>query len=43
MTWAQKISVVVGGIIFGFGLALSGAARPEVTLSFLRLEDLWRW
>ena len=29
----------VGGIIFGFGLALSGMAIPEVVLSFLHLED----
>lgn len=29
----------VGGIVFGFGLALSGMAVPEVVLSFLHLED----
>jgi len=29
----------IGGIVFGFGLALSGMAIPEVVLSFLYLED----
>lgn len=32
--------VVVGGILFGFGLGFSGMARPEIVLSFLRLRDL---
>lgn len=31
--------VVVGGIIFGFGLAFSHMARPEVVLQFLQFED----
>ncbi|MFN9978407.1 MAG: YeeE/YedE family protein, partial [bacterium] len=26
----------VGGVLFGFGLAFSGMARPEVVLSFLQ-------
>jgi uncharacterized membrane protein YedE/YeeE len=30
---------VVGGLVFGFGLALSGMAKPEVVLSFLELDD----
>lgn len=30
----------VGGVLFGFGLAFSGMARPEVVLSFLQLRDL---
>lgn len=30
----------IGGILFGFGLALAGATSPEVVLSFLQLEDL---
>jgi uncharacterized membrane protein YedE/YeeE len=30
----------LGGVLFGFGLALSGMARPEVVLSFLQLHDL---
>jgi hypothetical protein len=31
---------VIGGLLFGFGLALSGMTKPEVVLSFLQLEDL---
>lgn len=31
---------VVSGIVFGFGLALSGMVRPEVVLSFLKFQDL---
>lgn len=29
-----------GGLLFGFGLALSGMTKPEVVLSFLQLTDL---
>ncbi|MDL5360465.1 YeeE/YedE family protein [Halalkalicoccus sp. NIPERK01] len=32
--------IYVGGSIFGFGLAISGMARPEVVLDFLQFEDL---
>ncbi|SDM54470.1 hypothetical protein SAMN04487949_2022 [Halogranum gelatinilyticum] len=32
--------ILVGGLIFGFGLALSRMARPEVVLDFLQFEDL---
>ena len=32
--------MLLGGLVFGFGLALSGMTRPEVVLSFLHLEDL---
>ncbi|UHH26864.1 DUF6691 family protein [Halobacterium noricense] len=32
--------VLLGGIVFGFGLALSGMAKPEVVLDFLQLDDL---
>ena len=32
--------VFAGGVVFGFGLALSGMTRPEVVLSFLQLDDL---
>jgi len=35
----EYIVVLLGGAVFGFGLAFSGAAVPEVALSFLRLED----
>jgi uncharacterized membrane protein YedE/YeeE len=31
--------VLVGGLIFGFGLAYSQMARPEVVLDFLQFED----
>lgn len=32
-------TIFVGGLIFGFGLALSGMARPEIVLDFLQFED----
>ncbi len=32
--------VLIGGLIFGFGLAFSHMARPEVVLDFLQFEDL---
>jgi uncharacterized protein len=31
--------IYAGGLIFGFGLAISGMARPEVVLDFLQFED----
>jgi hypothetical protein len=31
--------VAVGGLVFGFGLAYSHMARPEVVLDFLQFED----
>ena len=40
MTYFNHFIMYVGGVIFGFGLAFSGAAVPEVVLSFLNLEDL---
>ena len=40
MTFSKHIIIIFGGALFGFGLAYSGAAVPEVVLSFLRLEDL---
>ncbi|WP_276257690.1 DUF6691 family protein [Haloglomus litoreum] len=33
-------TVLVGGLIFGFGLGISQMARPEVVLDFLTFEDL---
>lgn len=33
-------TIVVGGLLFGFGLGYSQMARPEVVLSFLELHDL---
>ena len=35
----RLIIFIIGGIVFGFGLALSGMAKPEVVLSFLSLDD----
>lgn len=32
--------IVLGGLLFGFGLAYSEMARPEVVLDFLQLQDL---
>ena len=32
--------VLVGGLVFGFGLGFSQMARPDVVLSFLQLWDL---
>ncbi|MFB6106204.1 MAG: YeeE/YedE family protein [Halobacteriaceae archaeon] len=32
--------VVLGGLLFGFGLGYSQMARPEVVLAFLQLRDL---
>ncbi len=34
------LAVFVGGLSFGFGLAYSHMAQPEVVLSFLQLVDL---
>ncbi len=31
--------VLVGGLVFGFGLGFSHMARPEVVLNFLTFED----
>ncbi|UWG47749.1 putative transporter component [Halanaeroarchaeum sp. HSR-CO] len=31
--------ILIGGILFGFGLAYSQMARPEVVLDFLQFED----
>ncbi|WP_135662934.1 DUF6691 family protein [Halorhabdus rudnickae] len=32
--------ILLGGLVFGFGLAVSHMARPEVVLDFLQLTDL---
>ena len=39
MTLGQFLTVLAGGALFGFGLALSTMVRPEVVLSFLRFQD----
>jgi uncharacterized membrane protein YedE/YeeE len=36
----QNFVLLVGGLVFGFGLALGGMSKPEVVLSFLKLDDL---
>ncbi|KAB1196409.1 MULTISPECIES: YeeE/YedE family protein [Haloferax] len=33
------LTIIVGGLIFGFGLGLSNMARPEVVLDFLQFDD----
>ncbi len=33
-------AILLGGVVFGFGLGLSQMYRPEVVLRFLRLSDL---
>ncbi|MBN2336494.1 YeeE/YedE family protein [Candidatus Bathyarchaeota archaeon] len=35
----RNFVLFVGGLIFGFGLAAGGMAKPEVVLSFLHLKD----
>ena len=35
-----KLTMYIGGLFFGFGLALAGATQPEIILSFLELKDL---
>ena len=37
---AFYLSILVGGLIFGFGLGYSHMARPEVVLNFLQFDDL---
>jgi uncharacterized membrane protein YedE/YeeE len=37
---AFQVLIYAGGLLFGFGLAYSQMARPEVVLQFLYLEDL---
>lgn len=39
MSLGKFLAVLIGGALFGFGLALSTMVRPEVVLSFLRFED----
>ena len=36
----RNLVVFIGGILFGFGLALGGMSKPEIVLSFLTLDDL---
>lgn len=32
--------IIIGGLLFGFGLGYSGMTRPEIVLDFLQLQDL---
>ncbi|MHC4948023.1 MAG: YeeE/YedE family protein [Planctomycetota bacterium] len=34
------LTIFAGGLLFGFGLALSGLAKQEIVLSFVQLRDL---
>jgi uncharacterized membrane protein YedE/YeeE len=36
----RNLVVLIGGILFGFGLSYSGMTKQEIVLSFLKLEDL---
>lgn len=35
----KNVVLFVGGLIFGFGLAWGGMAKPEIVIDFLQLED----
>ncbi len=37
---AKLALILAGGLVFGFGLAYSQMARPEVVLDFLQFDDL---
>ena len=36
----RNLVVLIGGILFGFGLSYSGMTKQEIVLSFLQLSDL---
>ncbi len=38
-TLIRNLATMAAGALFGFGLSLSTMVRPEVVLSFLRLQD----
>ena len=38
-TWMMTFTTLLGGSLFGFGLAYSGMISPEVVLSFLTGKD----
>jgi hypothetical protein len=35
----KNLILLLGGILFGFGLARGGMSKPEIVLSFLQLKD----
>lgn len=39
MALPRMLATLAAGMLFGFGLSLSTMVRPEVVLSFLRLQD----
>lgn len=39
MSVSRFLAVLISGVLFGFGLALSTMVSPEVVLSFLRFKD----
>ena len=40
MSAARVLATLAAGALFGFGLSFSTMIRPEVVLSFLRLQDI---
>lgn len=40
MKSVSYLVILLGGALFGFGLAWSGMVRPEIVLSFLKLQDM---
>ena len=36
----KNVVVFIGGLLFGFGLAIGGMSKQEIVLSFLQLNDL---
>lgn len=39
MTPGRLLAVLAGGVLFGFGLALSTMVKPEIVLGFLLFQD----
>ena len=39
MAIPRALATLAAGMLFGFGLSLSGMVKPEVVLSFLRFSD----
>jgi len=37
---SKNVIVFIGGLLFGFGLAIGGMSKQEIVLSFLQLKDL---
>lgn len=41
MIWQQRTAALVGGLIFGAGLVVSGMTDPQKVLAFLTLNANW--